>query len=855
MPVSDVFAMIRWWGALAVLGVLAFPLGYTLLGRLPGRGYAFSKMLGLLITSYLLWILGSLGILQNNLGGIVVSLILLGVLSYQVYKRLSDKNIRGWIRENRAHIITAEVVFAVIFIVWTWVRAQNPAITGTEKPMEFAFLNAVGRSESFPPLDPWLSGFAISYYYFGYVMTSLLAQLAGVTESVAFNLGLAWLAGGAGLGAYGLVYNLVAAGRVQEMRRMAIGLGLMASLALPLAGNMQILLELAHANGIGSDGFWAWLDVRNINEPATEDGFGETGPRFWWWWRSSRVIHEYHLSGREEAGLEPIAEFPGFSFILGDMHPHVLALPFAFLSVGVGLAWWLKPGREDDALTYDWDDAGWPDRIKAMINDVGWPMYVLTAIVLGGLSFLNTWDVLIHLFVIVGAFILRQWRTSGKWHNRLFVQTVVWGLLLVIPAILLYLPFYIGFRSQAGAPYLLPTFMRPTRLSHFLIIFGMPLLAIVSFIITLIAQRRTRYWGQVAFVALGLVGGLFILMLLLGFSIAASPDGSGRVIGLATELGLTLPPLLPEMSTISRLEWAFSAIGAIIPRVVVARVTWPWLTLFLSIMAGLLVMLWHNVLHRPAVKEPSDKAPKPTQVSAMPFVLLLIFTGVLLTLGPEFVYLRDNFGQRLNTIFKFYYQTWVLFGVSALFAIGYLWRTAPVVGRIVATIYGLLFIGVLAFPYYGAQARIAEYGEPSTLSGDAYMQYRLPDEYQAITWLRENVEGTPVIVEAVGGQYTTFARVSAHTGLPTLLGWAGHETQWRGFIPEPGIRDGVVQQIYEDPNWELTALALDEYDVSYIYIGPLETTTFGVEVVDKFQERLEVAYANNSVIIYRWLPE
>ena len=85
-------------------------------------------------------------------------------------------------------ILVTELVFAALFVLWVWVRSQNPAIAATEKPMEFAFLNAIGRSPSFPPLDPWLSGFAISYYYFGYIMTSLIARLALVPEQIAFNL-------------------------------------------------------------------------------------------------------------------------------------------------------------------------------------------------------------------------------------------------------------------------------------------------------------------------------------------------------------------------------------------------------------------------------------------------------------------------------------------------------------------------------------------------------------------------------------------------------------------------------------------------------------------------------------------
>ena len=196
MYFTDVLAAIRWWAVLMVLGTAVFPFTFVFFKRLPDRGYAFTKMMGLLLVSYLFWLSGSLGILGNNLGGILVSLFAVVALSIWYYRRDHIGELRQWLRDNRSQILLTELVFALLFAVWVWVRAQNPAIVATEKPMEFAFLNSVGRSPTFPPLDPWLSGFAISYYYFGYVMTSIIARLAAVAEPIAFNLGIAWLVAG-----------------------------------------------------------------------------------------------------------------------------------------------------------------------------------------------------------------------------------------------------------------------------------------------------------------------------------------------------------------------------------------------------------------------------------------------------------------------------------------------------------------------------------------------------------------------------------------------------------------------------------------------------------------------------------
>lgn len=885
---EDIFAALRWWSVLLLLGTAVTPLTFLLFKRLPDRGYAFTKMLGLLLVSTVFWLLGSLGFLQNNLGGILAAVAIAAGLSLWAYRRIGAE-LRAWIWGQWTHILFTELIFLTLFALWVWVRAQNPAIAATEKPMEFAFLNAVGRSPTFPPVDPWLSGFAISYYYFGYVMTSLLARLAAVSEPIAFNLGLAWLMAGTGIGAFGLVYNLIISyGRSlkQQTHRIAVTIGLMAALALPIGGNLQIILETLHGNNIGSAQFWQWLDVRDINSPP----IAESAPRYdssnWWWWRSSRVINEYSLAGEPILGLEPIAEFPGFSFVLGDLHPHVLALPFAFLSLAVAMLWWLEEKEPEGRrleLETERDKKSLVSNLQSLIPNK--PLWALTVLVLGGLSFLNTWDVLIHLFVVLGAFVLNRWRRHG-WRSHWLAETFWLALLLVIPAVLLYLPFYLGFRSQAGAPFLLPTLVRPTRLPQFLIIFGLPMITIWALLLRLNTKDRFKQWKSGLKTAVFLILGLFLLALLLGWIVASSLDGAGRIIGLANELGLTLPPR-PEGNM--ALGWGFTAVATLLPTILQSRIAYPGVTLMLATIIGLVVMAWQGLFAgmqshaeksqritegKNAPLPPFIPTPPHPDPNPLPFILLLIATGALLTLGPEFVYLRDNFGVRLNTVFKFYYQAWVMLGVAGLFSLAYLWIAAREGSRQwvpagVMVAYTAVFLLTLLFPYYAVQSRAIEYRgpldaasrQPATLNGLAQMALFRPDDYDAVEWLRENIEGTPTLVEAVGGQYSPegHGRVSSSTGIPTLLGWAGHEYQWRGYsTPEPAERDPIVRNIYTAPGWENSDIqtALNQYDVAYIYVGNLERSTYGVDGrlpgLDKFNDQLEVAYQNGSVTIYRW---
>ncbi len=854
-----------------VVGTAVFPLAAHFLKALPDRGYAFSKMLGLLLVTFLFWLLGSLGFLQNDLGGILLALA--AVIGLSVWAMVQERKAEGtavlpWLRENWRQVLITELVFAGMFALWVWVRAQNPAITATEKPMEFAFLNAAGRSPTMPPLDPWLSGYAISYYYFGYVMTSVLARLAFVAEPVAFNLAIAWLVAGTAVGAFGLVYNLIALRGARVSARL---LGIVAAIALPIAGNQQITLEVLYANQVGSTEFWQWLDVRDINTAYLPDQTPRYESSGWWWWRSSRPIHEYHLSGRAEEGLEPIAEFPGFSFVLGDMHPHVLALPFAFLSLAVALAWWQREQLTDNSeqLTVD----GKPSSLTSQFTihnsqfTILWPFFLFTALILGGLSFLNTWDVFIHLFVVAGAYALGRWRAEG-WCWRVLGQGAVMGGLLLATAVLLYLPFYLGFKSQAGAPFLLPMLMRATRLPQFLIIFAMPLWAITIWLLAMAARQRFRHWQKGVGTAVALLITLFLLTFFFSWIVASSADGAWRVSSLAEELGIALAPR-PEGGV--ALGWGITAVFAILPTYFANRLTYAALTLYLAGLIALVVMLWHEAFDQKA-RGQEDMAVFPVSqspnlpVSPAPFVLLLILTGALLTLGPEFVYLRDNFGQRLNTIFKFYYQAWVMFGIAALFGLDYLlyhWRQG--VQRAIPLIavggYALMLAFAVLFPYYGVRSRALEYRGPAdypdrlpaTLNGLAYVERFNPDEYAATLWLRQNVAGASVILEAVGGQYSGYGRIAANTGLPTLLGWGGHEYQWRGpDTPEPALREPAVESIYTLADWAMTAALLDQYNVAYIYVGNLERETYGAQVNEKFADRLEVAFQNNSVTIYRW---
>jgi uncharacterized membrane protein len=136
-----------------------------------------------------------------------------------------------------------------------------------------------------------------------------------------------------------------------------------------------------------------------------------------------------------------------------------------------------------------------------------------------------------------------------------------------------------------------------------------------------------------------------------------------------------------------------------------------------------------------------------------------------------------------------------------------------------------------------------------TLDGAAYLEVSRGADLEAIEWINRSLS-TGVVAEAIGGSYSDYGRVSAHTGLPTVLGWGGHEVQWRGDAAPQGSRQSDIQRLYETNSWPEAAALMDQYDIEYVYVGPLETATYLRLDERKFSAFLDKVYENGEVRIY-----
>jgi uncharacterized membrane protein len=322
------------------------------------------------------------------------------------------------------------------------------------------------------------------------------------------------------------------------------------------------------------------------------------------------------------------------------------------------------------------------------------------------------------------------------------------------------------------------------------------------FLLALTATRAKvsawRFWLS----ALGWAVGLLLVAALIGIALGfISPDGRAALQAWRT-VSLSRPR--------SR-HWQFRR------RAADPTLGRPWTALWL----GLIIVVIVTLLGHLATPLTDEKS-KPLANASVSFILLLFLLGTALALSVEFIYLADSFGTRMNTVFKFYYQVWALWGVGSACAIGLtlndknLWLPFRVMTSIVTA---LLVAAALVYPIM-AISTLGDRANP-TLDGTAWVKQSAPDDYAAIQWLNQNVSDSPVILEAPGQSYhAEQSRVSAFTGLPTVLGWGGHELQWRGNYDEAGRREPDIRKIYTSRNDQETLTLLDKYAISYVYVGP-----------------------------------
>jgi YYY domain-containing protein len=399
-----------------VVGLAAVPLAAVAFGRLPGAGLGFAKPLGLLLVAWAVWMTASIGPIGYGTATVVVAIVLLAVAGALVAARqralaarlVERRDAGGWWARRRADWLAAralplddpvrrrlwlgsEAVFAVAFAAMALLVAFSPDVWGTERPMDMAFVNAINASSSFPPHDPWMAGEDLNYYYLGHLAMALVIRVTGVAPDEGYNLALALLAALAATAVFTLAGTLWAAARPRlgaAARAGPVAVGLVAVVVVLVLGNLAGVRE--------------WLDA--TDPPSGYD-----------WFAPSRVIPG------------TINEFPWFSFLLQDLHAHVLALAFTPLALAFALQVTLAGPR---------GDVVWRGVAEALA----------AGLAIGVLYAINSWSypAAAGLLMLAVAAWLRDPASAGR---RSYA--VVWLALVLVASVVLVLPFWLEFDPAA----------------------------------------------------------------------------------------------------------------------------------------------------------------------------------------------------------------------------------------------------------------------------------------------------------------------------------------------------------------------------------------------------------------------
>ena len=521
----------------------------------------------------------------------------------------------------------------------------------------------------------------------------------------------------------------------------------------------------------------------------------------------------------------------------------------------------------------------------------------LGVLTLGGIGFMNTWDFPFYLLLMGVAFMLYRARTAG-WSSARFWELVGFGVLGGILSVIAYLPFYLSFSSQAGG--VIPSLAFFTKGKYFWIMFGPLLLPIFGFLISKIRRISKPSWMRGLWITASVFLVLFVFSWALGLLGTQLEATQALLLGLQ---GATSAGELLRDSLLNRL---------IAPRT--------WITLFLLAWLGI-SLLFEKVRDPHVIKTDGDEDVLEQSVSVKPtaFILLMVLLGAILTLVPEFLYLRDQFGWRMNTIFKFYYQAWILWSLAGAYGLIMLFEpkadsetqdrwwllalfsASLLAGGVVLSEFGsqklgkfgtsaldylmllpavtaaawmiaktwqkdwkmlmgvVALFGVLvgmAFPLIEGWNKTNGFNPARGFSLDGKRDFYLSagDEMKAAEWLAEAPIG--VMVEAIsdtGGSYTTYNSISTFSGMPTVLGWVGHEAQWRGGYEEIGTRQADVKELYSTGKWEQAQAIIDRYNIRYIVVGNTERNTYQVDQ-NKFDEHLVKVFESPTVDIYEVKP-
>lgn len=711
--------ILQWWIFILIIGLVFFPAVSYVFNNFLDKGYLFSKILGIAIASYCTFLLSMLKIVKFTDFNIFLVILIFLIINLLINKKTGTFKQIG----NKYLIIFfEETLFLIGIFYWANIRANEPSIHGLEKFMDFGFINSILRTEYFPPKDMWFAGLPINYYYFGHYITAYLTKLSNLPSYITFNIMLATIFSFAFTTTFSITINLISK-KIKINKFKILLSGILGAALLTFGGNLHMI--------------YAFFAPYNVDKPVPfwQLMFSPFNfPNNYWYPNATRFIPY------------TIHEFPIYSFVVSDLHGHVLDIPFVLSTI---------------ALIY----SIYQDRELKKIK------ILLLSFLLAIMYMTNAWDGIIYfILAIFSILIINLKLLKFKSNNKKGANSKNFN-----------------FKSY---------FERIQNLNIYLII-------------------NIKY----------------LLVILLGFTLFSFP------------FSLHFKPFVSGIGIICSPDFLVK-IGKIGPFLFEANhcqrsTLWELFTLY-----GLFYFFVFSFIFFVFKKNK-----KINEVDL--FVFMLILLSTILIIVPEFIYVKDIYPMhyRANTMFKLVYQAFIMLSISTIY----------IFTRIVTSTKNLfyLLICILLFGlvlYYSKLAVKSYYGDLnnySGLDGEKYLINIHPNDYLAINWINKNIKGQPVMLEAQGDSYTDYERISANTGLPTILGWTVHEWLWRGTYDMMVPRIQEVQTIYESRNIQDIIPIITKYNIQYIYVGKMEHQKYPDLYEQKFNQIGKIVYENQSVKIYK----
>ncbi|MDA1278804.1 MAG: DUF2298 domain-containing protein [Chloroflexi bacterium] len=783
----DWLTPVVWYAAAQLFALVVLPIAFVVFRPWPYAGYLFAKPLGLVLVATTAWLLVSANLVHFGFLSVLIALLLVGAASYCVL-RATGRDFVAHVGANVRRFAWMELLFLIAFVGFLLVRAANPdlwhSIKGGEKPMDFAYLNAVVRSSTIPPYDPWYSGGYLNYYYFGQFMLASLIRFTGIVPSVAYNLAVPLLFAMT----VGVVFSIVSglaeltlrARRVPPWsRRSPVYAGLVAAIFVAVAGNIDGLLQLFE--GAGRVFF-------------QDQSFGQFD-----FWRSSRMM------APDSKGHE-ITEFPFFTFLFADLHAHLIAIPVATTAFAATIAAYLRIGR------------------NRPLAETLLALFVIGVLV-GSLRAINAWDFPTQL-MLAGAFLIGGQLLTAR---RSVIERMIIGVsstaFVVVVGYVVYLPFHASFELFNDG--VIESLYR-TDLWRYLVIHSIFLLLITSWSVFMWRER-------------------------LGSALAAITNAPGPGTGVT--------------------GWIWQVVLVLLAAVVATLALTGYATIAFAVVTGASMLGTGIVAQRAAL---------PGGRYSLVAVAMVVM-AMALTAGVDVFTVKDDIG-RMNTVFKFYLQAWILLAMASSY---FLWVLADA-GKLSFSgvrpgrglwlgLLAVLAVGIMVYPVLGTRHRNATRFETSglALDGMAYMEtvtyqdqegpLTLKYDFDAIEWMQHNVQGSPVIIEGLSDLYRWGNRVSIYTGLPSVIGWDWHQRQQRvGYSTTVSARRTEIDRFFHTLLPASAIEVLDKYNVKYVYVGEMERAKYPEAALAKFDrmasDGLVQVYPeagtnfDTPVVIYEYTP-